>query len=557
MSQKITILLFLTVVLLGLFLRIYHLHDTPHGYHQDEVANAYVGRYILLNGRDPYGNRFPLLYFDKHGDFPPVIPMHITGAGTFFFGNTPFATRFPVALIGALAFIPMFFISRAIFRKNSIALFSILLLAVAPWHLAFSRVAAESIIALTIYLFGVWIALYSVRTSRYIVMTAAFLVLLSTYHLYPAFRLIVPLTFVAFVISLFTKNKRNRMFYLCAMFTIASFALTAYIASTPWGKGRYAQTSILSNLEKNNTIRQFIANEPNHLTARIFNNKPVFFAREFITQSLEYMSPSFLFAKGGPPPWFGAPHAGLLPLTALVFIAAAGRRTAPNKKGKQRPAEPSLILFTLLLVPTAIIPAALTVEHSPHTHRSMLLMIPLILLASYGLSKLMSSGTRGKQAASVLLVLLAAETVFFLHNYFQHVSIHTAVSRSDANRTVAEYLFKNKNRYDRIYMFASGWMPAYYLFFSNNYDRRLAGTFQKNFRLPKVDNIRFIDADCTTPDTDQLVRTETKNLSRVLVVMTSTCKDLPTTYKESGNIYDIAKNSVYRTYSITNTSKAN
>ena len=49
------------IILIAAFLRFYKLGQLPFGFHNDEVMNAYVGRFILENGKDLYGNPWPIL----------------------------------------------------------------------------------------------------------------------------------------------------------------------------------------------------------------------------------------------------------------------------------------------------------------------------------------------------------------------------------------------------------------------------------------------------------------------------------------------------------------
>lgn len=107
-SKGIYLLLFL-FFLASLFLRIYDLGQMPSGFHRDELHNAYAGRFILQNGKDIYGNSWPLLYFDTYGNYPPVLPMYLSGLSTYIFGTNVFAARFPIAVIGAALLFPLFF----------------------------------------------------------------------------------------------------------------------------------------------------------------------------------------------------------------------------------------------------------------------------------------------------------------------------------------------------------------------------------------------------------------------------------------------------------------
>src|SRR3989338_2265804 len=106
------------IFLLALVFRIYSLGEIPRSLHNDEIANTYVGRYIIQNGVDLYGNKWPLLYFNKFGDYPPVLPMYLSGFGSRVFGNNEFGSRIVIALIGALLVFPLFYISKLLFKDD-------------------------------------------------------------------------------------------------------------------------------------------------------------------------------------------------------------------------------------------------------------------------------------------------------------------------------------------------------------------------------------------------------------------------------------------------------
>ena len=153
LNQKFTksSVIFILILLLAIFLRLYQLGDLPHGLHNDEVANTYATKFILLNGKDIYGNKSPLLFMDKFGDYPPILPMYLSGLGTLIFGNNEFGSRSLIALTGALLVIPVYYLTLLIFKRKESALFSALVVAIAPVHVNLSRLNAEGIVALTIF----------------------------------------------------------------------------------------------------------------------------------------------------------------------------------------------------------------------------------------------------------------------------------------------------------------------------------------------------------------------------------------------------------------------
>ena len=99
----------LLIFFLALFLRLIFLGSVPAGFHNDEVDVGYVGKFIVLNGKDPAGNILPLA-FNKFGDFRPTGLFYLAGISQLIFGSNEFAVRLPTALFGALTVFPLFFL---------------------------------------------------------------------------------------------------------------------------------------------------------------------------------------------------------------------------------------------------------------------------------------------------------------------------------------------------------------------------------------------------------------------------------------------------------------
>lgn len=107
----------LLIFLLAFILRVAWLGNLPSGFHNDEVDVGYVGKFMLLNGRDPAGNFLPLT-FNKFGDFRPAGLFYIAGLSQLIFGTNVFAARLPTAFFGALSVWPIFYLAREIFKSS-------------------------------------------------------------------------------------------------------------------------------------------------------------------------------------------------------------------------------------------------------------------------------------------------------------------------------------------------------------------------------------------------------------------------------------------------------
>jgi 4-amino-4-deoxy-L-arabinose transferase-like glycosyltransferase len=307
------------VFVISFLLRSINLGSIPYGFDRDEIANAYVGRFILENGKDLYGNSWPLLFFDKFGDYPPVLPMYLSGAATYIFGLNSFSARFPAALFGSLLVFPLYFFVSQLFTKR-VAIFSTLIVIILPWHLILSRASAEGILALTFCVTGLTLIWNGIHTSKRLLFIGS-VILAASYLFYPAFRLLIPLILLP-VPFMVTRHARKTAFMTLGLFIL----LTAIVASTTWGRGRFSQTSLFTNetdrsVIQNDLLRQIYSapNQPVFLV-RVFHNKYVGYTQRLIEQYFSYFSPSFWVIKGGFPERYTIPHLGLVYIWMGVFV---------------------------------------------------------------------------------------------------------------------------------------------------------------------------------------------------------------------------------------------
>jgi 4-amino-4-deoxy-L-arabinose transferase-like glycosyltransferase len=500
LENKYLILIFL----IGFFLRFYHLGSMPIATHLDEIMNAYVGKFTLINGVDLYGNKWPIFYFNNFGDYPNIIPMYLSGLSALLLGNTEFAIRLPIAIFGSLSIFIVYFLAKLFFKSKKTALFSALTIAVMPWHIVLSRATAEGVTAAFAFLVPLYFLLKNRDKKISIASIVSFLFLIFTYLLYPSYRIIVPLALLP--LSLLTNNKQKRVFLI--LITIISFGLTFYISQTPAGKGRFDQTSIISS---NSPIlpyqSEFITGEgfDNALKARILFNKPVMFGREFLRQYSSYFSTNFLFSDGGMPKRYFVPDQGLWYYSYLgIFVLFIGSLlVVPEKLLKYNkkivPDKKAILLISYLAYLTLIslVPAALTYEDSPNIHRASL--FPLMLAIWSGLPFIFLSQFKFKKRSLITIIFglfIVLESLYFWNKYLVHADKYQEIHRNGSSRNLVKYLTTNKDNYDFIYVDGRNDIPLYYPFFNNIYDKNLTDEFQIGMRLKQIDNIKLFDDNC-------------------------------------------------------------
>lgn len=496
----------LFIFIFALFLRLWNLQELPHGFHRDEIMNGYVGHFILQNGVDLYGNAWPVLYFDNFGDFPNVIPMYLSGLFSFIFGPSIFAVRFPIALFGALTVLPVFFISRKIFKKEWIGLSGAFLVAVTPWHIVLSRATAEGITAAFVYLVAVLLIMQlSEKFSSWKLIVSALLCGL-TYFLYPSYRIIVPLTWLA--VPFLVSQRRNKV--ILALVAVVFFASTIGISQTEWGRGRFEQTSIFAKNQDVDALTQRLVlgsvNDPVWLT-RMYHNKAVVGGREFVHQYMSYFSGEFLFSNGGLPQRYGVPDAGLIYYGAGLFLllllvpaymwkyVSVDYELKPviKEEGKKFFA---FLIWILLITP---IPAALTRDDVPNVHRTALFAVIYVFPVMFGIAHVQTMKFKKFAKVSVAVfvwALIVIEGIYFARLYTTHADRYQSLERHDEIRQVVHTIQENKNKYDRIYVPARQQLALQYLFAENRFDADLAGQFKSEIYIKSIDNIYFSREDC-------------------------------------------------------------
>ena len=490
------IIFFVLILAVAFFLRFYKIGSVPKSIHLDETVNGYVGRFILDNGVDLYGNRLPFFYFDKFGDYPPVLPMYIQSLGTYIFGFTELGSRFITALLGCLLLIPVFFIAGMIFKDKRSALFTMFLAAIIPWQIVFSRTSGEGIMASFFYLIGLTLlfSFWKKKEIKFIAYSLPFFLL--TFFIFPPFRIIVPLTFLPLpLFFLFRKNIKK--FALSIVIVLSFFVLLFAIVISPWGRGRVDQISIfniVSGVDIKN--KHWIYNDKTPpLVTRIFHNKPVGYTREFLKQFFSYYSGMFLFTDGGGEITHQVPNSGEMYLTILpLFILPLFMFF----KKKNNNVNGQLFYYIIYLSLIASIPGALTVAAVPNPHRSILTGIFLCMIAAYGFNTILDIKIKKIHLTYLVYAFLMVEVIGFMHNYVAHVDLLQFIGTNEGAKEAALYVQKEQSKYKNIYLTGSNYMAIYYLYFAGDVSRELAGKFKIKLILENYKNLHFFDTDCAS-----------------------------------------------------------
>jgi hypothetical protein len=194
-KQKLS---FIGILILAVFFRLYMIGQMPGGLFPDEAANG-----LDINSMQQ-GQLQP---FYERGNGREALFFYMLWGSVETFGKTPMAHHLVSGLVGVLAVIVTFFLTRRLVlltdesankdRATWVALLAMLFIATSSWHIVLSRTAFRANLiplfaALTFYFI---VACVQAKTSgkRYLLAALSGAALALGFYSYIAFRIMVPL----------------------------------------------------------------------------------------------------------------------------------------------------------------------------------------------------------------------------------------------------------------------------------------------------------------------------------------------------------------------------
>ena len=259
-KQKLS---FIGILILAVFFRLYMIGQMPGGLFPDEAANG-----LDINSMQQ-GQLQP---FYERGNGREALFFYMLWGSVEVLGKTPLAHHLVSALVGILAVIVTFFLTRRLVlladeggnkdRATWVALLAMLFIATSSWHIVLSRTAFRANLiplfgALTFYLI---IACVQAKTKghRYLLAILSGASLALGFYSYIAFRIMVPLLFILvlwpLMVDLLAKPRfvQLKKYFAPAMLAVVAFVivmlpLANYFYTHPGSfVGRSGQVSVFN-----------------------------------------------------------------------------------------------------------------------------------------------------------------------------------------------------------------------------------------------------------------------------------------------------------------------
>src|SRR3990167_10302680 len=204
-----TKLILIFIIVLAFFLRFYKLDSNPPGLYWDEAVLGYDAYSILKTGRDHHGTILPL-FFESFGDWKLPVYHYLLIPSVAIFGLNEFAVRFPSAFLGSITVLVFFWVIKQLTKNINLSLFSMLFLAISPWHIQFSRAAFESVAGFFFFMLGLYIFFISLNKKKTFFFSISFLSFVLSMYSYHAYRIFTPIMIL--VILLIYLRELRKMF---------------------------------------------------------------------------------------------------------------------------------------------------------------------------------------------------------------------------------------------------------------------------------------------------------------------------------------------------------
>lgn len=407
MSKKIVLLIVLLITLLGGFLRFYKITENPPSLNGDEISMGYDAYSILKTGRDQFGTFMPLT-FRSVGDYKNPVPIYLMTVSIKLFGLNDFSVRLQNAFIGTLM-VPLFFIFLIkIFKDKFIALIGAFFLSISSWHIYYSRVEYETLIASLFVLLGIWFFMKMFNGGRFWAVISAFFLILTMYTA-PAPRLFIPVFIAVALIFSLPKIKANWDKVVIFVLTCVVLVLPLTYATFFQGAGTRLTMVLLSNDVE---FQRYILLK----SSESISDFPLLFFF-WLKRYINYLQPDFLFINGlnvTLPGTFGLGLFTLFELPWLILgIVEFIKRKIPYK---------SIFIIWLL---TGIVPDSIT-NNQQHAGRLLQIAPVLILITTLGairffrwifkMNKLLQMLSLGIFTSFIAVVFIHVFLVFAVHS---------------------------------------------------------------------------------------------------------------------------------------------
>ncbi|MBU1032151.1 glycosyltransferase family 39 protein [Patescibacteria group bacterium] len=440
------LLIFIIILLIGIFFRLWKLPQYPVHLSHDEVSQAYDAISIAQTGRDIYGNFLPTI-FPSVNDFKSPFYTYATSLVYFIIGNHEWMIRVVGVFFGICIIPAVFWFTLKLTKQVNIALFASLFTAISPSEIFFSRKSFENgagIFFLLVSLSCLLTYLEKQKQQRWLY-SAVFLSALGMYT-YFSHAVIIPLMLAIFILIFrksFTQGFK-KYFPPFLLWILLLIPLIIIIMTNPGSRYRSQTVFIVQDSTLERQLNY--AESENSLISQLLHFKTI---GDFsFNRYLQQFDPVYLFGNGLDLTNQGPVNMGPLLLFQLPLLLIAAFYLI------QRAGFTNFSKLLIFLVALGGLPSGLTFEpHSPH--RIVIVFTLLNIITGIGAFSLWQKINNLKVIHKIILiftlmVLLILNLVYFLHIYFVNYPYEKSQYIHYPFKQVARFAWSEYDNFEQI-----------------------------------------------------------------------------------------------------------
>ena len=473
MSKKIFLILTIIGAISVLF-SVVQRTPSPPCFNADEASFGYNAYSILKTGRDEYGTTLPLR-LKSFGDYKLPLYTYLSVPFIALFGLNEFGARALNIFLSFLLPFDVYLLAVELFKSKRAGIIAAFLTSVSLGLHIISRHAHEAYLTTfltTLTCYFLIKTLHSRNLRNIVFLVISSILLLFSYH--PGRLFILFFLGFAFIYALMQKQKNVTVpLLLCVAIVLFSLSDLAYNPT------RLKNLAFFNNVGFNLKIQEL---KTEGGIKYLYN--PLFVGLKEITlDHLTYFSPQFLIQNGDENNRFGFPGMSILTPLEYIFFFIGLYYIFKNKE-KWR----WFFLFLLMVSPLS---ASLSWSKESLT-RSLFLLIPIIISASYGISATLYQIKKNNRLLFIFVLMIIGG--FFLITSWDYYLFHYPKQKTTIHSwqcgysEVGAYIQENYQKYSHFYISKDVGMPYIFTLFYLKYDPEM---YQKQAMLTAPDEYGF------------------------------------------------------------------
>ncbi len=432
MSNKRLLLLALITVFVGGLLRLVALNKVPLDLSNDEISIAYDAYSVARTGRDEH-NHFLPISFQSHNTYKAPLYAYILAPLTLFLTNTAQTARLPSAIAGILTILVVSKIAYILTKNKYITLFSLLFMALSPWHIYTSRMALEANLALLFLSASILGLLKTIENADWKWGTVGVVSGVMSMYGYHTEWALFPMIMLGVGLVIWSKNKRKVYLFMVILALVLAFPLIHDFISE-LGTHARANTEMIWD---HPTIAEVLKNSTFSLVTKI-----EVLGNAIINNYFDYLSLSYLFFNGLS--LFASnvfnPGLFLAPLLPMFIVGMFKINNYVEKKYVR--------FFWFWFMASPLIPA-LTLGGT-NMVRNLVSVVPYTILVAVGTVFFWKSPIIKDWGRIVWVILMVIYFGSFGITYYYHLPIHDGVGVQEGYRQISVWIQNNYQKYHEI-----------------------------------------------------------------------------------------------------------